>query len=41
LIFAVFFILVMVLIDSVLARSVPVQSQYLKIGPVPVPVPVD
>ena len=38
LIFAVFFVLVLVLIDSVLARSVPVQSQYLKTGPVPVPV---
>ena len=29
---------VLVLIDSVLARSVPVQNQYLKTGPVPVPV---
>jgi hypothetical protein len=39
-VFFVFFVLVLVLIDSVLARSVPVQSQYLKNGPVPVPVPV-
>jgi hypothetical protein len=38
--FADFFVLVLVLIGSVLARSVPVQSQYLKTGPVPVPVPV-
>ena len=38
--FAVFIVLVLVLIDSVLAGSVPVQSQYLKFGPVPVPVPV-
>jgi hypothetical protein len=40
LIFAAFFVLVLVLIGSVLARSVAVQSQYLKIGSVPVPVPV-
>ena len=30
----------LVLIDLVLSRSVPVQNQYLKIGSVPVPVPV-
>ena len=38
--FAFFFVLVLILIDSVLAWSVPVQSQYLKTGPVPVSVPV-
>ena len=36
--FAFFFVLVLILIDSVLAWSVPVQSEYLKTGPVPVPV---